>query len=274
MPEPPATHSPAGLPPVPPFWSDRGLLPPLAASRFTQVRWFDEIDSTNRYLLDEAVAGAPAGVVAVADVQSAGRGRLGRRWEAPRGASLLVSVLLRPALPPESLHLVTAAAAVAAEEVLDSLAGIRAGLKWPNDLVVGDRKIAGLLAEAIPGEALVVGMGLNVHWESFPPELADIATACNLESGAVLDRAGLLVEWLLAFDRQLAGLDADGGAGLRGVYLARSATVGHRVRVDLPGRSVEADATGIDDQGHLLVTLDCGEVETIAAGDVVNLRRT
>lgn len=251
---------------------DPGLARRLEHTRFHEVRWFTEIDSTNRYLLDEAASGAPEGLVAVADAQTAGRGRLGRRWEAPPGASLLVSVLLRPALPPERLHLVTVAAAVGAVGAVRELAGIRAGLKWPNDLVVGERKLAGLLAEVSPGPALVVGMGLNVRWESFPPDLAEIATACNLESATPVERSDLLVAWLSETDALLSALAEDGGVGLRDAYLDLSATVGRRVRVDLPARSFEADAVGIDEGGHLLVACDEGGTEVVAAGDVVNLR--
>ncbi len=122
------------------------------ADRFA-VRRFASIDSTNRWVLDEARAGAPEGLVAVADHQAAGRGRRGRTWEAAPGSSLLVSVLLRPgawrpALGPDRVHLLTMAAGLALADAVGLVAGIEAGLKWPNDLVVGDRKLAGLLAEA------------------------------------------------------------------------------------------------------------------------------
>src|SRR6516165_2897416 len=106
------------------------------ATRFTDIRRFETIDSTNRYLLECAAAGAPEGVVAVADEQTAGRGRLGRSWIAPPRAALLVSVLLRPQLPVERVHLVTLAGALAA---LDALPDAGAQLKWPNDVVIGDR---------------------------------------------------------------------------------------------------------------------------------------
>lgn len=253
-------------------WRDPGLAPRLEGTRFREVRWFAEIDSTNRYLLDEAGAGAPAGLVAVADVQTAGRGRLGRRWEAPRGASLLVSVLLRPSLEVGRLHLATVAAGVAAAQAVRGLAGIHATLKWPNDLVVADRKLAGVLAESLPGPALVVGMGLNVSWESFPPELADTATACNLENDSDVAIADLLVAWLRELDLLLHSLASDGGAALRGAYMALSATVGRRVRVELAERFFEGDAVGIDDDGHLIVQRGDGIRETVAAGDVVSLR--
>src|SRR6476469_4959346 len=143
------------------------------------VRHFPEIDSTNRYLLDEARGGAADGLVAVADHQTAGRGRFDRRWEAPPGSSLLVSVLLRPTPPgdgpgdasADGSHRAVMAVALALAEAVEAVAGVTPGLKWPNDLVVGDRKLAGLLAER-EGDAVVIGAGCNVEWEAFPPELA------------------------------------------------------------------------------------------------------
>src|SRR6476646_7378861 len=148
-------------------------IPPEGPSAFTDVRWFAELDSTNRYLVDEARAGAPACVAVVADPQTAGRGRLGRTWVAPPGASLLVSVLLRPRLPVEQRHLIVTAGALAMAEAVEATTGVVAGLKWPNDLMVGERKLCGVLAETV-GDALVVGLGVNVEWPDVPAELAAI----------------------------------------------------------------------------------------------------
>src|SRR5271168_5153562 len=121
----------------------------MPGTRFTDVRRFGTIDSTNRYLLEEARAGAHEGVVAVADHQTAGRGRLGRRWEAAPGANLLVSVLLRPALAPQRAQLGASVVALAAAEAVWAVAGVEVGIKWPNDLLAADgRKVAGVLAEA------------------------------------------------------------------------------------------------------------------------------
>ena len=196
-------------------------MPGEPANRFTDVRRFATIDSTNRYLLECAAAGEPEGVVAVADEQTAGRGRLDRSWIAPPGAALLVSVLLRPSLPVERLHLVTLAAALAAIDAV-ALAGTDARIKWPNDVVVGDRKLAGILAESDGAGAIVVGMGLNLRHDWFPPDLAATATACET------DRDELLEQWLRAFDAQLNALD-----GVLDASRACSATLGRRVRVEL-----------------------------------------
>ena len=131
------------------------------------VRWFESLDSTNSYLLEQAAEGAPEGMVAVADHQRAGRGRLDRRWESPPGSSLLTSILFRPTFDPAELHLCTAAVALAAAEACRRVAGVGPVIKWPNDLLVGEAKLAGVLAEAdFTGDAcaVVVGIGINVAW--------------------------------------------------------------------------------------------------------------
>ena len=233
---------------------------------FTDVRWFAELDSTNRYLVDEARAGAPAGLVAVADHQTAGRGRLGRVWVAPPGASLLTSVLLRPALPPDRRHLLVTAAGLAMAEAVEATTGVVAGMKWPNDLLVGDRKLCGILAEAA-GDALVVGLGVNVEWTDVPAELTAVATACNLEGGRPTDRRTLLDAFLLRYAARLADLDA-----ARRDYEARLVTLGRRVRVEQAGHVLVGTARGIDDDGRLLVESAAGVVEAVAVGDVVHVR--
>jgi BirA family transcriptional regulator, biotin operon repressor / biotin---[acetyl-CoA-carboxylase] ligase len=242
-----------------------------------EIRRFASIDSTNRYLLDEARAGAPEGVVAVADHQDAGRGRLGRVWSAPPGSSLLVSVLLRPAITPDRLMLVTMAAGVALAEAVEQVAGFPVALKWPNDLVVDDRKLAGLLAEADLGPgaggiavavAVVVGAGCNVQWERFPTELEATATACNLEAGRPVDRDDLLDAYLARLALHYGALDAVAPA-----YRARLATVGRRVRVDLAGGAVlVGTAVSVDDAGRLVVEAGDGTHHDLAAGDVHHLR--
>jgi BirA family biotin operon repressor/biotin-[acetyl-CoA-carboxylase] ligase len=241
-----------------------------------QVGWrlhrFRTIDSTNRWLLDEARAGAPAGLVAIADHQTEGRGRRGRAWVAPPGSSLLVSVLVRPDLTVERVHLVTMAAALATRDAVHEVAGVWADVKWPNDLVVADRKLAGLLAEAdLSGRgevrAVVIGIGCNVQWDDVPDELAGIATACNIEAGRPVERAPLLDVLLDRLTARLGALDA-----VAAEYRAALGTLGRRVRVDLVDREIEGTATDVDDAGRLVVTAHTGQPHVIAVGDVVHLR--
>jgi BirA family biotin operon repressor/biotin-[acetyl-CoA-carboxylase] ligase len=189
--------------------------------------------------------------VCVADHQTAGRGRLGRTWEAPAGAALLCSVLLRPGLPVERLHLVTAAVAVAAASVTG------AGIKWPNDLVVDDMKLAGVLAESeLPW--VVVGIGLNLTWA--PEGAARLADGRSRDEvlSALLDALSPLVEDWSAVPR---------------LYRAACVTIGRPVRVELPdpADSFTGVAADVDDDGHLLVETDVC-LKTVAAADIVHLR--
>ena len=244
----------------------RSLRPP----RWTVER-FESIDSTNRWLLDAARAGAAAGLVAVADHQDAGRGRRGRSWESAPGASLLVSVLLRPDLELEHVQLVTMAAALALADAVLAVSSVDAGLKWPNDLVVGDRKLAGLLAEADVADgrvrALVVGAGCNLRQRKFPKELADLATSCFLESGREPERDEVLAAYLERLGAQL-----DDPERVLADYRARLVTLGRSVRVERERDTVVGIATDVDDRGRLVVSPPAREPVVIAAGDVVHLR--
>jgi BirA family biotin operon repressor/biotin-[acetyl-CoA-carboxylase] ligase len=244
----------------------------LAGTRFCEIRWFTTVDSTNRHLLLEAANGSREGVVAVADEQTAGRGRHGRTWTAAPGAALLVSVLLRPDLAPERLHLVTLAAGVAAADAVQQICGFDARLKWPNDLVVDDRKLAGILAEVAStgtggAGAVVVGMGLNLRSDAFPSEIAEIATACDQHVAGAVDRGDLLVAWLHALDGWLGDLD-----GVVAAAAVRSATLGRQVRVELPRDTFTGVATRMTPEGYLVVTRDDGTEEILTAGDVIHLR--
>ena len=172
--------------------------PPADRALRTRFGGSTRIDSTNRYLLDEARARAPEGLVAVADHQTAGRGRRGRAWARRPARRCSCRCCCGPRSRREQTPLVTMAGGVAMADAVERVAGFAPGLKWPNDLVVGDRKLAGILAEAIDGDAgaSVVGVGCNVEWHEFPPELAEIATACNLEAGRPVDRDVLLDAFL------------------------------------------------------------------------------
>jgi BirA family biotin operon repressor/biotin-[acetyl-CoA-carboxylase] ligase len=256
-----------------PTASRRDFTIALAGTRFREVRWFAALDSTNRYLADEAIAGAAPGLVAVADEQTAGRGRLGRTWIAPPGASLLVSVILDGAAPPEQRHLVVVAAALAAIDAVDAHCGFRPRLKWPNDVVVDDRKLAGLLAEATGNRGVVVGMGLNVDWDAFPADLEATATACNRE-GRTAAREELLVTWLRELERRLQALADDGPSSLRADNIAASATLGRQVRVERASDTLVGLALALTDLGHLVVRTDDGVEHTVSAGDVIHLRPT
>ena len=248
----------------------------LRGTRFS-VRWFEAVGSTNDWLLQQAAAGEAEGMVAVADHQSAGRGRRDRVWTAPPGSSLLTSILLRPDLPADRLQLVTAAVALSAAQACRQLSGVDPELKWPNDLMVKQWKLAGVLAESTIGSAtrgeggiaVVVGLGLNVNWpQDLPLELTTTAVALNYLSQSVPTPAEVLTSLLIDLDvriRDWEQVSAD--------YRSRCSTVGQRVSVVLGSEQFTGEAVGLDPAGRLQVRPDDGgETRTIAAADVVHLR--
>ena len=228
--------------------------------------------STNGDLLARAAEGAEEGLVLVAEEQDAGRGRLDRRWSSPARAGLWFSVLLRPEVPQARLSWLSLLAGLATVRAVQRHGGVEARVKWPNDVVVGDRKLAGILAERAAG-AVVLGIGLNVstRTEELP---VPTATSLIIEGAANTDRDPILRAVL----RELAGwyrrwADAEGDAdasGVRDTYRDVSATIGREVRVDLPGgRELTGLATDVDELGRIIVG-----GEPIGAGDIVHLRPT
>jgi BirA family biotin operon repressor/biotin-[acetyl-CoA-carboxylase] ligase len=232
------------------------------------IHRFATIDSTNTWVMDQARAGAQEGLVAVAAEQTAGRGRLGRTWIAPPGSSLLMSVLLRPAsLPMDRLHLTTAAVSMAAADAVALVADVRPTLKWPNDLLIGDRKLAGVLTE-VDGDAVVVGIGVNCTWpEDLPPEIADVAIAASHAAGRPVHTEDVLGSLLENLDARLAA----GWDEVAREYKTRCETIGRDVRVELTDRSFTGVATGVDDDGALIVQTDSG-ARRVIAGDVIHVR--
>ncbi len=219
------------------------------------VRRFPTIDSTNTWVLEQARAGAPEGLVAVADHQTAGRGRLGRVWEAPAGANLLLTVLLRPAVVS---YRSLACVALAARDACAAVAGVTPDVKWPNDLLVGGAKLAGVLAETDGAGAVAVGIGLNVAWA--PPGAASL--------GESIARDDVVDAFLAALAGWLDRTDAD----VASAYRSACTTLGQQVRVELvDGESFEGVAADVDDDGRLLVEVNAC-LRTVDVGDVVHLR--
>jgi BirA family biotin operon repressor/biotin-[acetyl-CoA-carboxylase] ligase len=237
-----------------------------------RVEHFDHIDSTNTWLVDRARSGAPEGTVAYADFQTAGRGRLDRVWEAAPGSSLLCSILLIPPLDADELHLAVACVALGARAALVRLSGVRPGLKWPNDLMVGDRKVAGLLAEVVQtdeGLAVVVGIGVNL---TTPASSDARATNIFTEAGVTITPRALLdilleeVEW-----RRRALEDEQGTVRLREEYEGSLVTLGQTVRIQTQDETSVGEAIGVDHHGRLVVLVD-GAKQVFDVGDVVHVR--
>jgi len=263
------------------------------------VRRLAETTSTNAVALQAALEGEPEGLVVVADYQTAGRGRLDRSWVAPPRTALLMSVLLRPAAGAGGgaggdpagrvggaggaggdpagrvgAHLAVSALGCAAAAACERVARFEPGLKWPNDLVAPGGKLGGILAETTANlAALVVGLGLNIRRPSDrPPELQ--ATAVDLEvlAGRPVDRDVLLDAILAEFAQRYRRLRKGQTAPLVAEYRARCVTIGQRVRIDQPSRTVEGLACGIGDDGSLAVDTGAGDIVSVTVGDVIHLR--
>jgi BirA family transcriptional regulator, biotin operon repressor / biotin---[acetyl-CoA-carboxylase] ligase len=231
-----------------------------------------QIDSTQAVAFALAAEGATDGTVVTADSQTAGRGRRGRRWMDEPGASLLVSIVLRPRLEPARLPGLSLAAGVAVAQVLTRVAGLSPRLKWPNDVLVGGRKIAGILLESrvsAAGEAgrvtAVLGIGVNLGQRMFPADIGQRATSVWLAGGRVVDREVLLAALLDAVGEWRRRLEYRGFAAVRTRWRELSDTLGRTVTVD----GVSGIAVDIDVDGALVVNDAEGRCHRVVAGEVV-----
>lgn len=249
-------------------WAGRGML--LCA---------EELPSTNTALKELAKQNAPTGSVAVCHHQTAGKGRIGRRWETPAGEALTFSLLLRPRLKPEQAQLCTLAAAVAmTRAIAQCCPGLLPRIKWPNDLVLGQGKCCGILSEMGTKDSeldyVITGVGLNVNQLTFPPELADRAVSLLSEirkadpAALPLSKTALLCCFLQHMENMMEALETGGFETLRAAYEAASATIGKQVQVLAPAESYTGLALGVDDTGALLVRREDGRTETVLCGDV------
>jgi BirA family biotin operon repressor/biotin-[acetyl-CoA-carboxylase] ligase len=233
-----------------------------------------ETSSTNDVAREQGRRGIRAGFLVAASRQTRGRGRLGRSWESPPNRGLYVSILLRPDWSLAEAGRLTILSSVAAVDAVEAVAGFRPQIKWPNDLVTGGRKLAGLLIETEPEGArlafAVVGIGINVGQETgdFSPEVRNLATSLRLVTGHLYRRADLLVALLKALERRLERPFAE----VREAWAASSLILGQQVTLTTSRGRKHGQALGLDESGALLVRGDSGEVEAVTAGDMSEAR--
>ncbi|MFD3162645.1 biotin--[acetyl-CoA-carboxylase] ligase [Herpetosiphon sp. NSE202] len=235
----------------------------------------EQTASTNSLIRERAFAGVAEGLVIVANEQTAGRGRRGRSWSAPAGSSLLLSLLLRPTwLVPSESFLLTMLAAVAISEAIERETSCTVELKWPNDLLINGRKLAGILVELETAgpERLrwaVIGSGINVNWQpTDDPTINQAATSLASECGHEVDRAGLLRAILHSYDRHYLNLRSGRREALRQAWLDRLTTLGKAVEVELSTHSFVGVAEAVDQHGGLQVRDSTGQLQTVYAGNV------
>ena len=242
-----------------------------------EIHCFDEIDSTNNYLKKLAMTGAAHGTAAVADCQTAGRGRMDRVFQSPRGKGIYLSVLLRPQLPPQKLLSITALCGVGVCRAVERVCGVKPQLKWPNDPVVNGRKLCGILTEmALEGETgrlqyLVLGVGLNVAQTAadFTPDVAAIATSVNEAAGRSVSRAELTAAMLEEIDLLYDALCREDTEAYLSEYRERCVNLGKTVQLIRPDDSRDTvTAEAVDEEFSLVVRYPDGRLETVRTGEV------
>lgn len=240
----------------------------------TEARHYRETDSTNSRARELAAGGAPEGTLVVAEGQSRGRGRRERAWFSPPFLGVYASLVLRPSIPPGEAPRMAILAAVAVAEAIRSETGLPVTIKWPNDILAGGRKIAGILLELATDmgavDYLVIGVGINVNVPSglFPPEIRPLATSVLIETGSEIPRVGLLRRCLESLDIWYDRFTAEGFAPVLACWKAMSRMIGQRVVVQVPGRDLAGIVTDVDENGFLLLRDDGGRDHRIFSGDV------
>lgn len=234
-----------------------------------------ETTSTNTVAFQLAEAGAAEGTVVTADAQRGGKGRLGRIWASPPGVNLYCSVVLRPAVKPYQAPQLTFLSAVAVARAIEKTTALKPGIKWPNDVLLGSRKVAGLLNEmsaetdAVNFVILGIGVNLNMTEPQFPPDLRTPATSLLIEQGCPVSRVQFAVEMLQELDQLYAGFLEYGFAPVRDEWQKRCNANGHEVEVTDGGTdAVRGMFSGIDSDGALLIRMPDGRIDRIVSGDV------
>lgn len=242
-----------------------------------RVLRFESLPSTNTELARLASEGADEGLSIVAEEQTAGRGRLQRPWSSPKGAGLYFSILLRPTIAQNYWPLITFAAALAVADALHEASDLQTDIKWPNDLLSGERKICGILAEAIDttaGRAVIVGIGINLNQHAFPAELAHLATSVSEATGRPAEREMILGALLRGLSRWYSLLHEPGGQEkIVAAWCSRSSYAnGKLVQVNNGDEVWQGITSGIDPDGALRLRTYSGQIKLVRAGDVISVR--
>lgn len=242
-----------------------------------RYEYYESVDSTNTRIKERVHAGEDQGLVISAGEQTAGKGRIGRKWQSPSHDSVATSLLIKPDdIRIESIPTVTVIAAMAVRDALDRLYGLQGLIKWPNDIVIGGKKICGILTEMEMRENkvwyVVVGIGVNVHNTSFPEDIAFKATSVDLELQKTSGKSGHRSEITQAIWESFKKyynifIKTQDMSGLKAEYESHLANIGERVRIESQADSYEAVACGITDRGELIVQVD-DEQRIISTGEV------
>ncbi len=254
------------------FLSEQAIVPNLRTEKLgRKLDVFKTIDSTNNFAKSLAQLGAEHGTTVISEVQTQGKGRMGKNFYSPLGMGIYMSVIIRPKLSVEHSLLITSCAAVAVAEAIEKVSGIDCKIKWVNDIYVGNKKLCGILTEASVDveqgglEYAVVGIGLNVQNVTFPKNVADIATSIKLETNENVSRSLLAAEILNSLEEKLSNIT---DKSFIDEYRRRSNIIGKRIEITQGEKITHADCLGIDEYGRLLVKTDEGEEKALSSGTI------
>jgi BirA family biotin operon repressor/biotin-[acetyl-CoA-carboxylase] ligase len=240
-----------------------------------QVLSYPAVESTNTLALTMGREGATTGTVLVAETQSRGRGRLGKSWSSPPGTGLYCSILLRPVMPLPHLSRLTLAVGLATAKAIDEVSSVVSAIKWPNDVLIQGRKVAGILAECDlssgerPLVALGIGINLGTQLTQFPQEIQATATSLLLASGKVICKGVMLTTLLQRIDQMVAKLEEGNFVRILDEWRAKDATVGQRLTwLAISGQTVHGVSLGPDHEGQLVVRDSAGECHHVLSGDI------
>lgn len=252
--------------------SEQSIRQYLKAKTFgSKIDIFKTIDSTNTFAKKLAQLGAAEGSVVISEEQTAGKGRLGRKFFSPSHTGIYITIILRPKMPLEKSTLITSCAAVAVAKTIDSIANVNSNIKWVNDIYINDKKACGILTEAgLDFETntldyVIVGIGINVSNESFPEALKDIATSLFIESHQPINRSELVAELLNNLEKEYYDIE---NLSFLQEYRRRSNVIGSDITVLCGNNKYDAHAVDIDNDARLIVTTDDGKTHALNSGEV------
>ena len=244
-----------------------------------KIHYYSETDSTNDKAFALGIAGAPEGTVVIADRQSSGKGRLQRSWHSPPGVNIYTSLILRPRIASSEAARIPIVAGIAVAEVLDKYSPSRIKLKWPNDVLLNNKKVCGILSQAkIAGKKIdfiVLGIGININigQNELPLEICDSATSLIMETGREISRQELIISLYENLEKWYKQLLQKGFIRIKEKWLEMTPMIGQTVQVIFQDEKIEGKATGIDDEGSLIILAERNKEIKVYAGDATILKR-
>lgn len=239
-----------------------------------ELYFYREVSSTNSIAKQMARSGAREGTIVISRTQSAGRGRMQRQWYCPPGKGLLLSMILRPKIDVQFIPQLTLLTAVVVAETVKTVTGCEAGIKWPNDIYINNKKVCGILAETSFSRTninyVIIGLGLNVNLDTnqLPPDCKETSTSLSLELSRNISRMKLLKQFIISWDEHLQGFIKEGHPYLRSKWIANNVTIGKNVSVNKKDYSIDGLAVDVSEKGGLIVRLSDGTLQEFLAEDV------